>query len=239
MNKATQIVPDVWFFQGEEGQWNCGVIHDEKDVLLVDPGLLGDNLSELESFLRDTGRQVVAIVQTHVLAGGMPGPEMWPEAARISPDTAAKGMKVPFLPGWQVVIMPGRRRVGVYGVYERILFSGDMLCDPSSVLPIPMLAGGAEDYLEALESIEKMDVKMVVPTAGAPARGKRGIRDRVERDRNYTTSVIRHVGTTMASGVPLQTAIIAARSTYSEYPFVEAHIDNMRAVWEEIEGPRG
>ena len=121
MSMPTQIVPDVWLLRNEDGQWNCGIIHNERDVLLVDPGPLGAELGMLESFLEDTGRKPVAVVQTH-LHGAPLDPGKWPGVPRLTPGTATVGVKVPFLPGWQVMLMPGEVRLGVYSPDERILF---------------------------------------------------------------------------------------------------------------------
>lgn len=232
MGKPAQIVPDVWLFQSEQGQWNCGILHDGKNVLLVDPGFLGDDLDVLERFLRDTERTVVAIVHTH--NHGPELPDRWPDVTRLNLDSPAEARALSFS-DWQLINGLGEERIGVYSPSERILFCGDLLTDPRSAVAVPSLAGGADSYLENLDTLEKIDSKLVIPASGASARGKRAIRERIERDRNYTYSVVRHVQATMASHIPLERAVQSARTIYSEYPFVEAHVDNLRSVWGEVE----
>lgn len=233
MNLPTEIVPDVWLLRSESGQWNCGIVHNERDVLLVDPGPLGQELGMLESFLKDTERQVVAIVATHTHGAALPA-DKWPDVPRVEPGTASTAMRVPFLPGWQVMMMPGEGRLGLYSPGTKILFCGDLLTDLRSAVPVPVLAGGVENYLEALETLEKLDAKLIVPAAGSTARGKRAIRERIEHDRNYTYSVVRHLQSTVSAQVGLETALQAARQAYADYPFVEAHIENIRTSWDEV-----
>jgi hypothetical protein len=158
--------------------------------------------------------------------------ERWPGAVRITPRTLTEA---PLLPvsvlGWEAVALSeDGGRVGVYHAKERILFSGDMLRGQG----VPSLGAGAETLLEALEKIEGMKVKLAVPSAGTAAQGKREIRQRIEQDRSYTLSVVRHVVTSKAARIPLERVLHVASEMYDDFPYLQEHLGNVRDVWSEM-----
>ena len=99
---------------------------------------------------------------------------------------------------------------------------------------VPSLRGGSQAYLDSLERVEKLEPKLIVPAVGEAAEGKRAIRQRIERDRNYVYALIRQIHTARTAPITLERALEVARSIYEEYPFVETHLDNVRYVWEEL-----
>jgi glyoxylase-like metal-dependent hydrolase (beta-lactamase superfamily II) len=133
--------------------------------------------------------------------------------------------------GWDALLY-GPDRLGLYNTGARALFSGDVLSEAG----VPNLWGGSSSYLATLAEVEKLDCRVVVPASGPIAQGKRAVRERIERDRGYVYSLLRHVQTTMAAPATLDRALEAARSVYGEYPFLEAHLDNLRSVWREMQG---
>ncbi|MFL5732476.1 MAG: hypothetical protein ACJ78Q_04685, partial [Chloroflexia bacterium] len=106
-----------------------------------------------------------------------------------------------------------------------------MLSEPH----IPYLREGSAPYLEALAEVETLDCRLLIPASGPPAQGKRQVRQRLERDRNYVYSLVRHVRTAMAAPATLERAIEVARTVYEDYPFLEEHLHNLRAVWQELD----
>jgi glyoxylase-like metal-dependent hydrolase (beta-lactamase superfamily II) len=158
---------------------------------------------------------------------------VWPGAARITTGLLDSGdLPLPVTPaaGWEVLALRGR--LGVYSSRERVLFCGDVLCEPG--LGVPALAGGSQDYIDSLAAIEPLNAKLVVPWRGSAARGKRAIRDRIENDRSYIYSLHRHVLTSMVSGVTLERVLQVAADIYSDFPFLSAHLSNIRSVWNEM-----
>ena len=110
-------------------------------------------------------------------------------------------------------------------------FCGDVLRGQG----IPSLGAGAETLLEALEKIEGMKVKLAVPSAGTAAQGKREIRERIEQDRSYTLSVVRHVVTSKAARIPLERVLHVASEMYDDFPHLQEHLRNIEDVWGEME----
>ena len=144
----------------------------------------------------------------------------------IAPQTAASLTSM----GWEALLY-GPGKLGLYSPGDRALFIGDMLSETG----VPNLRDGSGSYLETLAEIEKLDCRLVVPASGPIAQGKRGVRERIERDRNYVNALLRHVQTSMAAPATLDRALEAARSVYEEYPFLDEHLDNLRSVWHEIQ----
>jgi hypothetical protein len=99
---------------------------------------------------------------------------------------------------------------------------------------LPELNNGTQSYLDALDNLVALDVRLVWPMSGAEARGKREIKARIEHDRSYTMSVLRHVVTSRAARVPLERVIEVASQIYEDYPNLEAHLRNIRYAWEEV-----
>jgi hypothetical protein len=101
---------------------------------------------------------------------------------------------------------------------------------------IPDLRHGTQDYLNALDKIEALDVRLVLPVSGPEARGKREIKARIEQDRSYTMSLLRHVVTSRAAHAPLDRVLEVASEIYEDSPHLEAHLRNIRYAWEEMVG---
>ena len=193
-------------------------------------------MSELDALdgLVNSAHEVVAVVLTHERPGIFPDLLRWPDAQRISPETFSAGeddtpADLP-VAGWQLIVLQNPGRLGVYNSKQKMLFCGDMLSDTD----IPSLPAGSRPYLDSLERVESLDPKLIVPAVGEAAEGKRAIRQRIERDRNYVYALIRQVQTAITARTTLERALEVARSIYEDYPFAEAHLDNVRWVWEEL-----
>ena len=224
-------------FPVQGGRLNSGLVLGDNGAILIDPGAEDGDLDALDSRVREAGSEVVVVALTHRREGAMPDLGRWPGAGRvmpfelsgvpaIAPETAASLFAI----GWEALLY-GPGRLSLYSPGERALFSGDMLSEAG----IPDLRDGSGPYLESLAEVEKLDCRLVVPAAGPIAQGKRAARERIERDRGYVYSLLRHAQTSMAAPATLDRALEAARSVYEEYPFLDAHLDNLRFVWHEIQ----
>lgn len=60
-----EVAPRVWVHQSALIQNNSVVVHGRTGVLVVDPGLTDDELTELANDIRESGRPVVAGFSTH------------------------------------------------------------------------------------------------------------------------------------------------------------------------------
>ena len=65
-------------------------------------------------------------------------------------------------------------------------------------------------------------------------RAMRDIRERVEQDRNYALSVVRHVVTSRAANIPLERVLRVAGEMYDDFPYLQEHLSNVRDVWVEM-----
>jgi len=235
MIKFEEVAEGIWLF-GREDKANCGVIVTGEGIAVVDPPRAGEGLDALSSFAQQQGSDVVAMVLTHGSVAMLLDPAYYPEAERIVPppvpDAEIAGaepvLSLPLV-GWEVTVLQKYNRLGVYSEERGVLFCGDMLSD----LDIPSLPGGGQGYLDSLANVEGLDARLVIPSIGAVARGKREIRARVERDRGYLYSLYRHIQTAKAANIPLDRALQVAATTYENYPFVEQHMENVRNLWEE------
>jgi glyoxylase-like metal-dependent hydrolase (beta-lactamase superfamily II) len=233
MIEGTEITPGLWVLQNRETRSNTGVVLREGGAALIDPGEEQVDLDAAGRFLEENGGvRVEALLFT-----GEPqdtaAEQRWPEAVRVTPRTLAES---PLLPvtvlEWEMIALSeGAGRVGVYHAGEHILFCGEMLRGQG----IPSLAAGAETLLEALEKVEGLDVKLAVPSRGTAAQGKREVRERVEQDRNYALSVVRHVVTSRAARVPLERVLHVASEMYDDFPYLQEHLRNLGDVWAEME----
>lgn len=229
MIQATEIVGGVWVFNDTSEGRNWGVVMAGEQALVVGPGSAPTNLDATEQFVNEAGGKVGAVVSlsSHEQA---PGPDYWPGAQRVNPVSIKRRTALP-AEGWAALPLAAGRagRLGVYGLSARALFCGDVL--PESGMP--SLAGGAQSYLDSLSTIENLDVKLVVPQRGAPAVGKREIRGRIENDRSYVYSLLRHVSASIVSGVSLERALNVASQAYEDYPYLQEHLSNIEHVWDE------
>ncbi len=251
MTEIAEIVPGLWVFHDEQTQANRMVALRENAALVITPGAdaIGGH-SDILPFLEERGfKWGFALFLENVPnapEAGLSGryfhsestdPSAWHEPARdnIKERGSVDTRPLP-LPGWEMrfITLSNPGNPVVYNSPERILFSSPMLSD----IDVPMLSSrGSAEYLGALERVEKLDPRLIVPGKGASAQGKREIRARIERDRNYVNALRRHVETSLLSHVTLERALEAARSIYGDYPFVETHLENLRWVWSELEAP--
>jgi glyoxylase-like metal-dependent hydrolase (beta-lactamase superfamily II) len=234
MIEGTEITPGLWVLQNRETRGNTGVVLHESGAALIDLGSEQVELDAAERFLEENGGARVEALLFTTEPQGMGFEERWPGAVRITPRTL---LEAPLLPvsvqGWEVLMLSGGAgRVGVYHAGERILFCGDMLRGQG----IPSLAAGAETLLEALEKVERLDVKLAVPSRGTAAQGKREVRERVEQDRGYAMSVVRHVVTSRAAAIPLERMLHVATEMYQDFPYLQEHLRNIGDVWAEMGG---
>ncbi len=236
MIEAHEIVPGLWLFRGDESGRNFVVLVDDTGAVVVDPGLP----NAVNRFVAEIGGELEAVLLT-----GSPGSVVpisatgeslsaWPTLPHLPPEMFRDRTPLPIsVPAWDAIPLSGTRaRMALYETKERILLAGDMLPEPS--VGVPNLAGGVEAYLADLEALESLDPKLVIPSRGAPATGKRAIKARLENDRNYATSLVRHVGTSAAAGIPLDRLLQVAADLYDDFPHLQAHLENMRHVWDEL-----
>ena len=223
--------------QHRERERNMGVVlgetrgrEDEKAAAtLVDPGHLEVERAALQSFVAEMGGTVECLLFT----GEPEYSDMveWPEARFITPTTRGEEQSVTRLASeWEVRTLSQGSYIGLYVRKERVLFCGDMLRKGV----IPTLRHGTQNYLDALDAIEGMEVRLALPMWGAEARGKREIKARIEHDRSYAMSVLRHVLTSRAAHVPLERVLEVAAQIYEDYPDLELHLRNIRYAWEEM-----
>lgn len=229
--EGAEIVPGVWVLQHRETERNMGVIlgDGEQGVTLVNPGHLEVERNALEAFVAESGGGVDCLLFT-----GEPeytDMMLWPDAAFITPTTGSSEASAHLLPpGWEILELAQGTYLGLYNKRERILFCGDMLRNGQ----IPELRHGAQDYLDALDKISDMDVRLVLPLSGPEARGKREIKARIEHDRSYAMSLLRHVVTSRAAHAPLDRVLDVAGQIYEDSPHLEAHLRNIRYTWDEM-----
>ena len=59
-------IDDRWAYQpGEYFRFNAGVICSPESAFLIDPGMTGKEIRDLQGFLADTGRTCEGIILTH------------------------------------------------------------------------------------------------------------------------------------------------------------------------------
>jgi hypothetical protein len=211
MKQPEEVAPGVWALFNDAEQYSYVAVFGESQTLLVGPG----EPHPLEEFAVRMGAETLVVVD--LLRNEQDSPMSHPE-----------GVPLP-LPGWTLISLPGVSRLAVHNAGEHILLCGDQLSD----VRVPSILHGSQEYLDCLDAIEKLGSKLVVPSRGTTAKGKREVRARVERDRAYIAALRRHVETSRQSGVSLDLAIEVARSVYADYPFVEQHVENVQLAWEE------
>ncbi len=208
-------------------------VEGDGPLVVVDPGDLTIEIDALGKFAGDMERGIGALLFTEE-PGDHPARLRWPNAIVITPVSSASA---PLLPppvsGWETASL-SPNRIGVYHKKARILLCGGLL----SAGYIPLLDGGADSYLQALETIETFDTRLELPQRGSPAQGKREIRSRIAADREYTQNLVRHVLTSLAARLPLDRVLSVARDVYEDYPFVEDHLRNIEFAWQEFTGSR-
>lgn len=234
MIEAREVVPGVWLFRGDASGRNFVVLLGDHVAVVVDPGLP----DAVNRFVAEMGGALEAVVLTRgVTAAEANAIAAWPAVTLLAPELFKDRTPLPVsLPGWEALPLAstGDARMAFYHAGERVLIAGDILPEPSA--GVPDLSAGVEAYLANLETLEALDVKLAIVACGEPATGKRGIKARIEHDRNYIYSLVRHVGTSLASSVPLSRLLEVAADLYDDFPHIGPHLENMRVVWEELRG---
>jgi len=229
--EGVEIAPGAWVLQNQATGRNMGVVLDpgKRAATLVNPGHLQVEQDALDKFLSDMKGKVACLLFT-----GEPEDTeviMWPGAAFLTPTSVGDEMDLRALPpGWEAQVLSRGAFLGLYNREERILYCGEMLRKGF----IPELKRGSQNYLDALDRMEELDVKLAIPLSGPEARGKREIKERIEHDRNYTMSVLRHVISSRAANASLERVLLVASQVYEDYPHLETHLRNLRYTWEEL-----
>ena len=246
MSEPTELAPNIWLFQGEADSANYGAVLARETALLVYAAANAPDETgtpPINEFLDSRGVDRWAVItlgeysgeeldtshwsymhMDNDMSGKMSG-YPWPQKETVDTDG---NFELP-IPGWQFLSLYGPYAPSVHNATDGILFSGYVLAGEHA----PELCKGGQEYLRELEHIEKLDPKLVVPSHGQPTQGKREVRARVERDKQYVYAVQRHVQTAKAAGHNLDRTLQAARTAYEDYPFVETHVRNVQRVWEE------
>ena len=236
MIEAHEVVRGLWLFRGDSSGRNFTLLLGDTSAAVVDPGLP----DAVNRFVAEMSAALEAVVLTAAvvppasepLAEQAPSP--WPTLPLLTPEMFVGRTPLPIsIPAWDAFPLAGAPpRMALYETQQRALLPGDLLPEPS--IGVPDLHAGAEPYLENLERIEALDPRLIVPARGEPATGRRAIKARIENDRNYVYSLTRHVATSAASGIPLDRLLQVAVDLYDDFPHLQAHLQNMRHVWEEL-----
>lgn len=229
MVSVSVLASSLWAIEGETGH-NCGIILGSEGAMLIDPVMSAADLSTMKQILSDAGYDVKSIVFTHNPAEDAPVLTMWPDVPRLGVDELAGNIRL--AEGWEALTF-GRSQAKttlLYSREEQVIFSGNRLSGEG----IPSLAGGSQGYSDALERMQNVGARFIVPSQGTVARGEQEAGRRIESDLSYIYSLRRHVITSIVAAVPLSRALAVAESIYEDYPFVQTHVDNMRYVWEEL-----
>ncbi|HET6261359.1 MAG TPA: hypothetical protein VFG99_03860 [Chloroflexia bacterium] len=236
MIEAHEVVPGLWLFRGDASGRNFTVLLGDRGAAVVDPGLP----DAVNRFVAEMSAELEAVVLTASVGPSAPAPaaeeapSAWPTLPLLTPEMFVGRTPLPIsIPAWDALPLAGAPpRMALYETQQRALLAGDLLPEPS--VGVPDLHAGAEPYLENLERIEALDPRLVVPSRGEPATGRRAIKARIENDRNYVYSLTRHVATSAASGVALDRLLQVATDLYDDFPHLQAHLANMRHVWDEL-----
>ena|GEM_PF-5387942 len=238
MIEGKEIAQGVWVFRGATGEPNWGVALVEGRAMVIDPPASPLGLDATERFVEEASCVIAALVYTSDAQEVEPATRRWPDAALLTPAMFEERASLPAsVGGWEAVPFDKQERgvrMGVYNVWERVLFCGDMLSDMLQNEGIPSLAAGSTGYIDSLKSVERLDVKFLVPSRGTLAQGKRAIRARIQNDNNYVYDIRSRVISSILSEVSLERVLEVTRSLYDDFPFLNEHIDNIRWVWDEL-----
>ena len=237
MIEGNELVAGVWLFRGDPSGRNFGVAFGDEGALVIDAPASPVGQAALERFLGEEGREVLAVAYTYE-------PELatvlnrWPGAAVFTPAIfESRSPLLSSLSGWEAVPLyrqGDEARMALYNVWEQVLFCGDMLADVLHNEGIPSLAGGSQGYIDSLTAVRALDVKLLAPRRGTPATGKRAIRQRIENDHNYLYEVRGRVINSILSDVTLERVLEVTRTLHEDFPFLQDHLANLRAVWDEL-----
>jgi hypothetical protein len=236
--EGKEIAEGVWVFRGAPGEPNWGVALTEGRALVIDPPSSSLALDATERFVEEARFIIEALVYTSDAQEVEPAVRRWTDAALLTPAMFHERVSLlASIGGWEAVPFYEQERgarMGVYNVWERVLFCGDMLSDMLQNEGIPSLAAGSKGYIDSLKSVERLDVKLLVPSRGTLAQGKRAIRARIQNDNNYVYDVRSRVISSILSEVSLERVLEVTRSLYEDFLFLNEHIDNIRWVWDEL-----
>ena len=226
---VSELTPGVWVIEGDTGR-NSGLVIGLEGAMLIDPAGSEGELSAVEQILAEVGRDVTSIILTHTPQDEAPSLPRWPGVPLLGPNELAGS--VGLAEGWEALTFgrPAASAALLYSRQNQVIFSGSMMPGEG----IPSLAGGSQGYSDALEKVQGIGARFIVPSQGTVARGEQEVGRRIESDLSYIYSLRRHVITSIVAAVPLSRALAVAESIYEDYPFVQTHVANMRFVWEEL-----
>lgn len=235
MNRPVELVEGVWVLHNAASGHSTGILVGGKSAVIIDPTGDQTDLDTIDNGLDEQGRIVEAVVFTYEAFSG--DINRWSGVPRIRAEAFEARLPLPVsIDGWEVVPLskeaPGR--MVLYNVRERALFCGEMLADSAANEAIPMLEGGSRWYIDALGVVKELDVKLLVPSRGSIATGKRSIRKRIEADRNYVYDVRRLVIEAIVGEVSLERVLAVTADLHEDFSFLQAHLANIRAVWDEL-----
>src|SRR5262245_16834407 len=194
MTSPEELAPGVWALYDDAEQYCYGVVLGGSNALLIGPGEPHPHAQ----FAAEKRVEIPEVIDLSAPGGG--SPLAHPEGVSLS------------VPGWALIALYGSGRAAVHNAAQHILFCGDLLSD----VRVPSLINGSGEYLDCLDALEKLDPKLLIPARGTPARGKREIRGRIERDRAYIVALRRNIETSRRAGNSLDHAQQVARSVYEE-----------------------
>ena len=235
MTRPIELVEGVWVLHNAASGHSTGILVGDKSAVIIDPPDDQADLDIIEQGLVEQGRSVEAVVFTHTAFSG--DTDGWSGAPRIRAEAFEARSPLPVsMGGWEIVPLskeaPGR--MALYNARERTLFCGEMLADIAASEAIPMLEGSSRWYIDALRVVKELDVKLLVPSRGIIATGKRSIRKRIEADRNYVYDVRRLVIESIVGEISLERVLAVTADLHEDFPFLQEHLANIRAVWTEL-----
>ncbi|HYP41763.1 MAG TPA: hypothetical protein VEX13_15505 [Chloroflexia bacterium] len=229
MVTVSELALGVWVIESETGR-NSGLVVGLEGAMLINPVGSEEELSAVEQILAEAGRDVTSIIFTHSPRVDAPSLAGWPDVPLLGLNELAR--RDGLIEGWEGLTF-GRPDISAALLYSRqkqVIFSGSLMLGDG----IPSLAVGSQGYSDALERVQGVGARFIVPSQGTVARDEQEAGRRIESDLSYIYSLRRHVITSIVAAVPLSRALAVAESIYEDYPFVQTHVDNMRYVWEEL-----
>lgn len=122
----------------------------------------------------------------------------------------------------------------VYDRAEQLLWAADMLSD----IEIPFAMHNLRAYRETLDRLARLDVTVLVPGHGRPAKGQTEVKARFDADGAYLAELQRLVGAAVAAGRNVSAALAACEDmTYQNRDQNEdAHRLNVEKAFIELGG---
>ena len=235
MNRPVEVVEGVWVLHNAATRRNTGILVNDKSAVIIDPSEDRTDLDTIDRGLDEQRRVLEAVVHTHKASTG--DIAWWPGTPRMNAEAFETRSPLAIsVEGWEVVPLSKEApaRMALYNRWERVLFCGEMLADTAANEAIPSLEGGSQWYIDALGAVKELDVKLLVPAQGSIATGKRSIRKRIEANHNYVYDVRRLVITSIMGDVGLERVLEVTADLHEDFPFLKAHLANIRAVWAEL-----